>query len=451
MVPGILGSRLARRDAEGKLTEIWGTGALRLAKNLATFGRAIKGLAVELPDGKEVPDDGVEATGVITDLAVVPGFLAVAGYDGLVARLENELRPGQVVAFAYDWRLSNRLNGERFAHYLERELEDWRKLSGRGARAVVIAHSMGGLVARWAIEVGAAHRHVSRLITLGTPFRGAAAALDALANGVRLPAHIGPRFDAVVESFPSVRELLPTYRCVRCPPASELQSLGEAGVVKRAWVDDGLAFHDALADAVATRDPARTDELIPLVGNAQATPTTAVLDAKGRLRMFTTIDATERGRDWLGDGTVPSDSAAPPEWDANRVRSTARPNGQQHASMQVSEQAWRELGWLLWDRPRLRDGEVRLGLRVPDVAPAGAPLTVNIDGPTGLGLVVEAVGIDGVDPYRATVYRRDGDGGYEATLCDLPPDVYTVSVRPFDRRAKPVEELSTVVTVYTED
>ncbi|MGF1599744.1 MAG: esterase/lipase family protein [Acidimicrobiales bacterium] len=206
VVPGLLGSRLARRDGSGKESEIWGTGPLRLAKNLAPFVGAIKGLALPADCDPDDPGDGVVATGVITDLAVFPGFLGVAGYDGLIQRFEADLLPGQVTAFPYDWRLSSRVNGKAFAGYLERAVADWRKLSNnRAARAIVVAHSMGGLVSRWAIEKEGAHEHVSRLVTLGTPYRGAAKALDALANGLRLPKRVGPRLDSVVQSLPSVR------------------------------------------------------------------------------------------------------------------------------------------------------------------------------------------------------------------------------------------------------
>ena len=448
VVPGILGSRLARSDSSGDLGEIWGTGRLRLAKNLATFGRALQGLALPEDEDPDDPGDGVVATGVITDLAVLPGFLAVAGYDSMIERLQAELPAGQVVAFPYDWRLSSRVNGRRFAEYLERAVSDWQKLTNnRSARAVVIAHSMGGLVSRWAIEKEGVYEHVSRLVTLGTPYRGAAKALDALANGLRLPQRVGPRFDSLVQSLPAVRELLPIYACVRQPGVRDLQYLGDTDVLPEDWVTDGLRLHDGLAEAVTDRDPRRTDELIAFFGNQQATVTTAAVQADGSLRMFTTIDGTERGKNWRGDGTVPADSAIPPEWPDDKE---ARPNGQQHASMQVAEQVWLELGHRLWDRPRPRSGgEVPLGVRCPEVVAAGEPLTVSIDGPRGLGLAIEAIGVDGGEPVRGAVSWQDG--AYQAVVNDLSPDVYTVLVRRLNEQSTPVEELSTIVTVFTED
>ena len=42
---------------------------------------------------------------------------------------------------------------------------------------------MGGLIARWYIEQCGGAEITSKLITLGTPYRGAARALDQLVNG----------------------------------------------------------------------------------------------------------------------------------------------------------------------------------------------------------------------------------------------------------------------------
>jgi pimeloyl-ACP methyl ester carboxylesterase len=43
---------------------------------------------------------------------------------------------------------------------------------GAGTRVDVVAHSMGGLVARWYVEHGGGAAHVDRLVTCGTPHRG---------------------------------------------------------------------------------------------------------------------------------------------------------------------------------------------------------------------------------------------------------------------------------------
>ena len=101
VVPGILGSRLARTDETGKRHEIWGTGLASLAKNLLTFGQRIKRLAIGPDTDPDAPGDGIVATGLISDLQLIPGFLSIAGYDGPLSRLrhDNGLPNDQVIGF----------------------------------------------------------------------------------------------------------------------------------------------------------------------------------------------------------------------------------------------------------------------------------------------------------------------------------------------------------------
>jgi hypothetical protein len=82
-----------------------------------------------------------------------------------------------VLVFPYDWRLSGRHN----AHLLLRRVLD-RWFGGRlperrvpdDERITVIGHSMGGLIARHLLESPLhGHRLARRLITIGTPHRGA--------------------------------------------------------------------------------------------------------------------------------------------------------------------------------------------------------------------------------------------------------------------------------------
>lgn len=96
-------------------------------------------------------------------------------------------RPANLVTMPYDWRLSNRYNGRRLKSIVEPALERWRAQGGEfaDAKLVFICHSMGGLVARWYLEREDGAEVTRRLVTLGTPYRGALCALDQLVNGVR--------------------------------------------------------------------------------------------------------------------------------------------------------------------------------------------------------------------------------------------------------------------------
>jgi triacylglycerol esterase/lipase EstA (alpha/beta hydrolase family) len=96
---------------------------------------------------------------LMPDLHVIPGiWTPIKGYDHLLRRLRALQRSGAIGAVlpvAYDWRLSNRYNATRLASIIHPRLERWRASSPQRAHAqlVFVCHSMGGLIARWYIEV----------------------------------------------------------------------------------------------------------------------------------------------------------------------------------------------------------------------------------------------------------------------------------------------------------
>ncbi len=107
----------------------------------------------------------------------------------------------------YDWRLGvaelGRALAERLAH---------------NERIAIVAHSMGGLLARAALKYPHT-RHVARLVLLGTPNRGSCAAVQALRGTyavVRKVARLAAQPSAealateVFSSFPSLYDMLPT-------------------------------------------------------------------------------------------------------------------------------------------------------------------------------------------------------------------------------------------------
>lgn len=191
VLPGILGSTL-RQD--GHL--VWAPSAGSALRAIATFGASVKRLQLPAGIGDEHPDDGVEPAGLMPDLHVLPGIWApVKGYDPLLARLRSlgyrapgtdpGSPPGNLLSVAYDWRLSCRHNGQRLATIIGPALERCRAQGGpyTDAQVVFVCHSMGGLVARWYIEKCGGAEVTRKLITLGTPYRGAARALAQLING----------------------------------------------------------------------------------------------------------------------------------------------------------------------------------------------------------------------------------------------------------------------------
>jgi len=112
----------------------------------------------------------------------------------------------------YDWRLPVAQLGAALAHRLR---------AAAGARVAVVAHSMGGLLARIALALPGTSV-VERVVLLGTPNCGSFAAVQALRGTyavVRKVARIAAGASAehltaqVFSSFPSLYELLPWGDC----------------------------------------------------------------------------------------------------------------------------------------------------------------------------------------------------------------------------------------------
>jgi len=125
----------------------------------------------------------------------------------------HEVRP-----FAYDWRLSITQTAEHFGKELDQAMKDAKK---RGQALRIVAHSMGGLVARLALKTRwDAFKAIpgSRLLQLGTPNNGShsiAAVLMARDDFVQTIErwfdwkHDMREFLEIVHDFPGVLELLP--------------------------------------------------------------------------------------------------------------------------------------------------------------------------------------------------------------------------------------------------
>jgi pimeloyl-ACP methyl ester carboxylesterase len=441
VVPGILGSVLVR---DGR--EIWGASGKSIIGNLVTFGRALKELKLEPGIGHDDPKDGVSAPHILPRLHMIPTFWKADGYGMLLERLSRRFaltpatadQPGNFIAFPYDWRLSNQLNAQRFADAVVPDLERWRRhTQNRDARLILICHSMGGLLARWFLEVLGGHDLTRTLITIGTPYRGSINALDALANGMFLG--VGPfglAIDALVRSFPSVYQLLPTYPCLdfddgqlRALAGMDLPNLGAVNVEK------ALEFHAGISDAVGVHPRYQT---FAIKGIDQPTAQSARLrDGKVEpLRHY-------KGTDYAGDGTVPRPSSHPPEWPSDDASAFAP---QKHAMLQSTDSILAQLSGILeaGRLSRFMAGGLRIGVDLPDVAQPGVPVSIeatSLDGDPSLPLHVVCEGEDGQVFGSPKLMHATGDGRYRATIDGLPAGGWRITVRSATP-ARPVEPVS---------
>jgi pimeloyl-ACP methyl ester carboxylesterase len=335
VLPGISGSVLTK---DGK--EVWGTSTAAIWRAVTSGVDSIRGLAIHGIDDPSLDDlgDGVQAVRLVQDLHIIPGLWKIDGYTAIVTRLKDSLglEAGKnLFEFPYDWRRDNRVAARKLARCAKTWLDSWRQTSGASdAKLVLVAHSMGGLVSQYFLEVLDGWKDTRALVSFGTPYRGSLNALGYLANG--FSEGIGPLkvdLTSTLASFTGVYQLLPAFECVD-RGKGKLERIGEIeGVVgvDPARAKAALGFYEEIKAAVQRNggdEAYKTSgyETYPIVGLAQLTFQSATV-ANGKVTLLRSFS----GKDNSGDGTVPRVSATPfPMSGAHREIYVA----EQHGSLQ---------------------------------------------------------------------------------------------------------------------
>ena len=155
--------------------------------------------------------------------------------------------------------------GRRLTRYLAKRPD--------GHRPWLIGHSIGGMIARWAIQKGGAHPHVAGLITLGAPHRGCPAAIAGIALGLGL---ISPAPWSIIPGAPLIRQLNAAPWPMHLPFIS-ITSTGDRLCAPK-WgrvdfADDDLVRNivvDGLGHTAMLRDPRLLDVLRKLIDERRA-------------------------------------------------------------------------------------------------------------------------------------------------------------------------------------
>lgn len=335
VIPGIGGSVLTEPDQNGQAD-----GRVRYDLSKSGLSRAL--LFPQRLD-LDSPADLV-ATDLVDDLTLIAPLVIMSGYSKLSVHLANAFdqavistyRPGRVppdvdvLRFPYDFRRSVTEAAQQLDAAVGEALKD-RPATVNGKRPVIIvAHSMGGLVARyWAAVLGGWQR-CHALLLLGTPHRGAPKALDWLVNGAGAGRLRYSPVTRVIRGWPSVYELLPQYEAVvrmtasgglgdpfeltELPPGlaiAEPQLPGYAGRFA-ALAKDGRKTHEAIAGAWEGIDPDRRPQVLSYLGRGHGTLNMAVIDG-GQLTVSKADPPWRGNAGWGGDGTVPMLCAIPRE------------------------------------------------------------------------------------------------------------------------------------------
>ena len=427
VVPGIGGSNLTSPD--GRL--VWGHNVG------STVAAAFRPEALAI-DREVVP------TGLLRIFGVFP-WSAVASYDRLTRQVKQRLGlresdvtvagpagvqnpSASVVEFSYDFRHGMARSAERLKDVIDAVRGD--------RRVMVVAHSRGGLVARWWWGVLEGHRVCDGLITIGTPHRGAPRALDYLLNGVRLAGVSLSEASEVLRGWPAMYELLPRYQAIHAGvDPTYPYDIKEAPAGFRRQAREAYQRHldlEAACRVGAAESPGSA--FLAFYSSGHDTPSRADV-VNGR------VEVTKRDPSWLptqgwegGDGTVPAISATPVDRVSVNERQWAP---QHHLTLAAAKQVVDHLAQ--FEQPSL--GNVRgsadpagpwIGLAYDDVAPAGAPGSVGfrLNGDATADGVIASATIK-LAPQRAVpleVTPDGADGAWRANLPGLTPGSYEFTV-----------------------
>lgn len=418
LVPGIMGSELRSRDGRVLWGMSWST--MVDGRNPLRFHRELEVLPEDLViDPTQDPRHRrIRASGLLTCAAYFP-FWSQEPYTAMAEHLKEHLPdPRAFLAFAYDWRLPVALNAADFAHRARRHLAAWRKASGvsdpHEAQLVIIAHSMGGLVAWQAIQDDAElHSSVRSVVTLGTPFGGSLSSLEVLADHGLAKPPLTTRIAArrLARTCPGVYDLLPRDSCVL---DGTPRSLTPADVAA-AGGDQTLA-QEAIdrRPRLELSHPHRPVAMSVLVGTGQDTTSQVEWDP---VRLRFRFDEAQRRS---GDGTVVESNALAPGRRAFRIPQT-------HSGLAASPDG------LAFARKRMLGQEVGEPLALPgvnvildDCQPAGSVSLTVADAASGIAPVITSTPINSLATTRWARQRRHHELRYTAIL---PPGLHRVTVR----------------------
>ncbi|KVU59551.1 hypothetical protein E2P84_12445 [Burkholderia cepacia] len=265
---------------------------------------------------EQLLDPALTVGDVIRSVSFSTQYASLITALGTCGFVEAGEQPTLVVC-PYDWRKDNALAAQRLAD----RVMSLRMSHGEGLVINLVAHSMGGLVSRYFLESGqfseATHPgfgNVRRLITIGTPHRGAPVALHAVMGQVKRLFLSASQVRQIASDtrFPALYQLVPPPTepfLWDSNPASRLapKSPHDPGVAAMLGLSalnlaNAAAFHAALDVA---RRPKGVDYFC-FVGTRQRTISNVRHDFANAADTMPKLVEAEDG----GDGTVPSWSAS---------------------------------------------------------------------------------------------------------------------------------------------
>jgi pimeloyl-ACP methyl ester carboxylesterase len=469
IIPGISGSVLKK---DGK--DLWAFSTRAVSTALFERSDYLEALKLTAEDDPALDDlgDGIEATEMIPDYVLIPGFIKlVEGYTGITQILRSSFEvvghglhseePTNLIEFPYDWRRDNRVTARRLNRVLEERLHRWRLYTqDPDAKVIFLVHSMGGLVARHHLEVLEGWRDCLALLSLGTPYRGSMNALNFLVNGYRKATL---DLSTCLRSFTSTYQLLPTYPVIDQDGSFHtVEEIANVLGISAKAAASAAGFHADIAakvrDHLANPDYAKHRyQILPFVGIRQSTLQSAVW-SEGRLTASQVLPPEVNEILGAGDGTVPRYSAVPEELD-NEFRETFL--AEKHGALQASRIILQDVLGRLQQMQvphikKIRGPEITaegsaLSLEVEDIYLPGEPVQFYASLVNDLGaenVIGEVSRIHDATSSGQLIDFQRHEEYWEARVQDLPEGMYVIEVRtetPYPLGPPPVHDLFEVV------
>ena len=216
LIPGIMGTQILKNyDDNG---ELWPNANKMIMSLTDDF---MNDLSLEA-DGTENPTKPMQLGDIMRSVAIDTFGIKYTShtFDGLIDSLKDNgyVEGTDLFVFPYDWRKSNIVN----AILLKDKVEEILTQTG-GTKVDIVAHSMGGLVAKKYIAENSADK-IGKLVFIGTPHLGAPKAFKVLMYGDDMGIRFGfsflnpNRVKTISQNMPSTFELLPSRKFVDGEP-----------------------------------------------------------------------------------------------------------------------------------------------------------------------------------------------------------------------------------------
>lgn len=202
-IPGWKGTELLDSETGNR---VW-VSAAEAVRNRST-------LTLNNPDAGFYNKQTLIPNGILKGVSVIPDYLEVDAYGATIKALESACGAScKVKPLPYDWRLDLIEPIRLLDKAVNAEIS-------AGNEVILVAHSMGGLIAAYYLRYGAVDlldasenwsgaKLVKGVVFAGVPFRGALTIFNDMQNGIRTGLNRSLLSIEAVSSFPSSYYLLP--------------------------------------------------------------------------------------------------------------------------------------------------------------------------------------------------------------------------------------------------